>query len=175
MHTLTLCTFLAAYTLWLSAWGIHGDWKPREDIFTVADVLYASGIVMAFLNFTSVFQVNKTLGPLQLSLFRMLNDVWRFLIIFFILYLAFSAGVVKVYSYYHASQIKLREDGDTHYEPHPYSGYASFNPFCFNIYKSRKKQTDRKERFIYEQSTDPQTQKGQLKRQTDRHSQRNSK
>ena len=135
MHTLTLCTFLAAYTLWLSAWGIYGDWKPRKLIFTVSDVLYASAIVMAFLNFTSVFQVNKTLGPLQLSLFRMLKDVWRFLIIFLMLYIAFLAGVVKVYSYYRASQIKLREDGDTSFgAAHPYAEYASFNPL-FNIYK----------------------------------------
>ena len=135
MQTLTVCTFLAGYSLWLSAWGIYGDWKPREDIFTVADVLYASAIVMAFLNFTCVFLVNKTLGPLQLSLYRMLKDVLKFLIIFMMLYIAFTAGVVKVYSYYRASQIKLREDGDTSLgAAHPYAEYASFNPL-FNIYK----------------------------------------
>ena len=130
MHTLTLCTFLASYTLWLGTWGIYGDWKPRKDTFTMADVLYASAIVMTFLNFTYVFQVNKTLGPLQLSLYRMLKDVLKFLIIFLMLYIAFAAGVMKVYSYYHASQTKLREDGDTdHRGTHPYAKYASFSPF----------------------------------------------
>ena len=124
MHTLTLCTCLAPYTLWLSAWGIYGDWKPREDTFTVADVLYASAIVMAFLNFTYLFQVNKTLGPLQLSLYKMLKDELKFLVIFLMLYIAFAAGLMRVYSYYNASQAKLREDGVIdHRGTHQYARY----------------------------------------------------
>ena len=108
MHILTLVTFVVSYMVWLAAWIIYGEWKPRRNPFTVADVLYASGMVMGYFHFTYVFQVNSTLGPLQLSLYRMLKDVLRFLVIFFMLFIAFGAGVVKVYSYYVSSQYKLQ-------------------------------------------------------------------
>lgn len=122
----TLLTFLMAYTVWIVAWAIYGEWQPREKPFIVADVLYASAAVMAFFHLTHYFQVNSTLGPLQLSLYRMLKDVLKFLLIFLMLYIAFATGVVKVYSYYVASQIKLRDHDNSHYqEYHPYAKYVN--------------------------------------------------
>ena len=95
---------------------------PREESFTVADVLYATATVMAFFHFTYVFQISSTLGTLQLSLYRMVKDVLRFLVIFVMLFIAFGAGVVKVYSYYVTSQIKLQEQGNSTYrKDHPYA------------------------------------------------------
>ncbi|XP_022789677.1 short transient receptor potential channel 4-like isoform X3 [Stylophora pistillata] len=123
MHVVTLSTFLVSYSVWLIAWEIYGEWEPRKVIFTVADVLYATATVMEFFHFTYVFQTNSTLGRLQLSLFRMVKDVMRFLLIFIMLFLAFAAGVVKVYAYYVSSQVKLsRELGNSTYaEDHPYA------------------------------------------------------
>ena len=72
--------------------------------------------------FTNILQIDSVLGPLQLSLYKMLKDVWRFLVIFLLLYISFATGMVKVYSYYVASQIDLKAQNMSHYrEDHPYA------------------------------------------------------
>ncbi len=160
MDTVTLFMFLASYVMWIIAWGSYGEWQPRRDPFIVADVLYASACVMAFFHLTHFFQVNSTLGPLQLSLYRMLKDVLKFLVIFLMLYIAFATGVVKVYSYYVASQINLRDHNKSHYqEYHPYAKYVNISTFL-HCDTPVDRQTD--------SQTDRQTQ-NQTDRQTIRH------
>ena len=126
VNTLIVFTFLLSYTLWLSAWGYYREWKPRKSTFIVADTIYATAIVMAFCHLAHVFQVSSVLGPLQLSLYKMLKDVLKFLVVFLLLYIAFATGVAKIYSYYVASQIKLGELNDSRgYKPsHPYAKYV---------------------------------------------------
>ena len=63
-----------------------------------------------------VWQVDSVLGPLQLSLYKMLGDVWKFLLLFLVLHLSFSTGLTKMYSYYVASQVELHRQNMTHYE-----------------------------------------------------------
>jgi len=127
VDTSIVFTFLLSYTVWLSAWGYYGrEWKPRKYAFVVADTIYASATVMAFFHLAHVFQVNSVLGPLQLSLYKMLKDVLKFLAIFLLLYIAFATGVAKIYSYYVASQIKLGElnDSQGYKASHPYGKYV---------------------------------------------------
>lgn len=117
VDTITLLIFCSSYLLWIGAWLACGQvWQPRGDLFIIADVLYAIATVLAYFHVTHFFQVNSTLGPLQLSLYRMLKDVLKFLFIFFMLYIAFASGVVKVYSYYVASQFRMRDLDNSHYE-----------------------------------------------------------
>ena len=129
VDTLIVFTFLLSYTVWLSAWGYYGEWKPRKSAFIVADSIYASATVMAFFHLAHVFQVSSVLGPLQLSLYKMLKAVLKFLAIFLLLYIAFATGVAKIYTYYVASQIKLRELDESHgYKAsHPYGKYVLQN------------------------------------------------
>ena len=88
----------------------------------MADVLYASATVLAFFHLSHAFQVSSTLGPLQLSLYRMLKDVAKFLFIFLMLFIAFATGLIKIYSYYVVSQVKLREEGESQFQDfHPYA------------------------------------------------------
>ena len=126
VDTLVVFAFLLSYTVWLSAWGFYGEWKPRKAAFIVSDVIYASAIVMAFFHLAHILQVNSVLGPLQLSLYKMLKDVLKFMAIFFLLYIAFATGVAKIYTYYVASQIRLQEVNVSHsYKAsHPYSEYV---------------------------------------------------
>ena len=122
VDTLIVFTFLLAYTLWLSAWGYYGEWKPEKIAFIVADGIYASATVVAFFHLAHVFQVSSVLGPLQLSLYKMLKDVLKFLAILLLLYIAFATGVAKIYSYYVASQMKLLEQDKSHHKvSHPYA------------------------------------------------------
>ena len=126
VDTLIVLTFLLSYIVWLSAWGYYGEWEPKKSAFIVADVFYASATVLAFFHLTHVFQINSVLGPLQLSLYKMLKDVLKFLVIFLLLYIAFVTGLAKIYTYYVASQIKLRELDDNHgyNTSHPYATYV---------------------------------------------------
>ena len=126
VDTLIIVTFLTAYAVWLLAWTYyHKNWLPRKSSFVVADVLYASAIVVAYFHLTHIFQVDSVLGTLQLSLYKMLKDVRRFLFIFLLLYISFVTGVVKVYSYYVASQIKLQKMNASYFEEaHPYTTYV---------------------------------------------------
>lgn len=72
-----------------------------------------------------MFQVDSELGPLQLSLYKMLKDVRRFLFIFLLLYFSFATGVVRLYSFYVSSHIELWKQNITNYEPsHPYAKYV---------------------------------------------------
>ena len=126
VDTLIVLTFLLSYAVWLSAWGYYKEWKPRKPAFIVADTIYASATVIAFCHLAHVFQVSSVLGPLQLSLYKMLKAVLKFLAIFLLLYIAFATAVAKIYTYYVASQIKLRELDDNHdYKAsHPYAKYV---------------------------------------------------
>ncbi|KAL9988580.1 hypothetical protein ACROYT_G003039 [Oculina patagonica] len=128
VDALTLITFFVSYVVWCVPWWfIYGEWQPRSNIFIIADVLYASATVMAYFHLAHFFQVNSTLGPLQLSLYRMLKDVLKFLLVFFMLYFAFASGVVKVYSYYVAAQIKIGDQNNSsHYQDsHPYAEHEN--------------------------------------------------
>ncbi|XP_068730693.1 short transient receptor potential channel 7-like [Montipora capricornis] len=113
-----------------ATWGISyayfgGQWKP-ENCIHPSDVLFSSGIILAFFRLTHIFQVDSVLGPLQLSLYRMLSDVWKFLLLFILLYVAFVTGLTKMYAYYVASQIKLEQRNMTHYEKwHPYASHVN--------------------------------------------------
>ena len=60
-----------------------------------------------------VWQVDSVLGPLQLSLYKMLGDVWEFLLLFLVLHLSFATGLAKMYSYYVASQLELHRQNMT--------------------------------------------------------------
>lgn len=82
VDTVIILTFMVAYVLWLVAWRVYGEWKPEKKSFIVADAIYASASVIAYFHLAHFFQVNSTLGPLQLSLYKMLRDVLKFLAIF---------------------------------------------------------------------------------------------
>ena len=139
VDTLIIVTFLASYAVWLLSWFYYGKWKPRKAAFIVADVLYASATVIAYFHLTHIFQVDSVLGPLQLSLYKMLKDVRRFFVIFLLLYVSFVNGIVKVYSYYIASQIELRRRNITNYEEsHSYAKYVKFYRQCSMFHRFLK-------------------------------------
>ena len=62
VDALIVITFLLSYTVWLSAWGYYGEWKPRKSAFIVADAIYASASVMAFFPPSSRFPDQFSVG-----------------------------------------------------------------------------------------------------------------
>jgi len=57
------------------------DWGP-EDPEIVSDVLFAVANVMSIARTTYLMPAFEVLGPLQISLGRMLGDITRFLVLF---------------------------------------------------------------------------------------------
>ena len=57
------------------------DWRP-EDPEIVSDVLFAVANVMSIARTTYMMPAFEVLGPLQISLGRMLGDITRFLVLF---------------------------------------------------------------------------------------------
>ncbi|XP_067017229.1 short transient receptor potential channel 5-like isoform X1 [Acropora muricata] len=120
VDSLIILAFVVSYVIWYSG----NKWNPENVTFVVADVIFSSAIVMSFFHLTHIFQVNSVLGPLQLSLYRMLNDVFHFLLLFLVLYLSFATGLAKIYRYYVASQLELKKRNETHHEEtHPYTSH----------------------------------------------------
>ena len=69
----------------------------------LSNAFFAFGMVLAFFHISNSFQVNSMLGPLQLSLVKMVRDIVKFLFLFLLLFLAFAWAERKVYSgYVHA-------------------------------------------------------------------------
>ena len=125
--------FPLAYIVCFTARIYFKQWKPRETAFIAADAIYSTASVLAYFHLAHIFQVNSVLGPLQLSLYRMLKDVLKFLAIFFLLYIAFATGVINTYSYYVVSQKQLKEDGDPdQYPAVPRYGKYVYNPMSSN-------------------------------------------
>lgn len=58
----------------------------------IAEGIYCLATIMAFLKLLYICQLDYHLGPLQLSLVKMIKDVLKFIILFTIIILAFSAG-----------------------------------------------------------------------------------
>ncbi|XP_074629600.1 short transient receptor potential channel 4-like [Acropora palmata] len=125
VDSLIIVAFVASYVIWFSAmWYSGNKWEPENVAFLIADVIFSSAVVMSFFHLTHIFQVDSVLGPLQLSLYRMLNDVFEFLLLFLVLYISFATGLSKIYGYYIASQLELKKRNETHHEEtHPYTSH----------------------------------------------------
>ncbi|KAM9801697.1 short transient receptor potential channel 4b [Neosynchiropus ocellatus] len=66
----------------------------------VAEALFSIANIFSSLRLISLFTSNSHLGPLQISLGRMLLDILKFLFIYCLVLLAFANGLNQLYFYY---------------------------------------------------------------------------
>ncbi|XP_033109678.1 short transient receptor potential channel 3-like [Anneissia japonica] len=83
-------------------------WDPQDPVF-LAEGLYALANVISFTRVTEVLAASEFLGPLQISLGRMLGDILRFGIVFGLVLVAFLCAMYNLYWYYPISGISGRE------------------------------------------------------------------
>uniref|UniRef100_A0A8B9GZY6 Transient receptor potential cation channel, subfamily C, member 5a n=1 Tax=Astyanax mexicanus TaxID=7994 RepID=A0A8B9GZY6_ASTMX len=79
--------------------------RPREEWemwhpTLMAEALFAIANIFSSLRLISLFTANSHLGPLQISLGRMLLDILKFLFIYCLVLLAFANGLNQLYFYY---------------------------------------------------------------------------
>ncbi|CAL1573487.1 unnamed protein product [Knipowitschia caucasica] len=74
-------------------------WVP-SDPQLVSEGLYAVAVVLSFSRIAYILPANESFGPLQISLGRTVKDIFKFMVIFLLVFLAFMIGMFNLYSYY---------------------------------------------------------------------------
>ncbi|XP_041849779.1 short transient receptor potential channel 4b [Melanotaenia boesemani] len=97
--------YLATISLKIVAYVKYHGYKSRESWGSwhptlVAEALFAIANIFSSLRLISLFTANSHLGPLQISLGRMLLDILKFLFIYCLVLLAFANGLNQLYYYY---------------------------------------------------------------------------
>uniref|UniRef100_A0A3Q1B065 Transient receptor ion channel domain-containing protein n=1 Tax=Amphiprion ocellaris TaxID=80972 RepID=A0A3Q1B065_AMPOC len=77
----------------------RGTWEMWHPTL-VAEALFAIANIFSSLRLICLFTANSHLGPLQISLGRMLLDILKFLFIYCLVLLAFANGLNQLYFYY---------------------------------------------------------------------------
>ncbi|XP_075887534.1 short transient receptor potential channel 6a [Nelusetta ayraudi] len=75
------------------------SWLP-SDPQLVSEGLYAVAVVLSFSRIAYILPANESFGPLQISLGRTVKDIFKFMVIFILVFLAFMIGMFNLYSYY---------------------------------------------------------------------------
>ncbi|XP_013869614.1 short transient receptor potential channel 4b [Austrofundulus limnaeus] len=98
--------YIATISLKIVAFIKFRGYKSRDDWemwhpTLMAEALFAIANIFSSLRLISLFTANSHLGPLQISLGRMLLDILKFLFIYCLVLLAFANGINQLYYYYY--------------------------------------------------------------------------
>ncbi|XP_027014425.1 short transient receptor potential channel 7-like [Tachysurus fulvidraco] len=74
-------------------------WLP-SDPQIISEGLYSIAVVLSFSRIAYILPANESFGPLQISLGRTVKDIFKFMVIFIMVFLAFMIGMFNLYSYY---------------------------------------------------------------------------
>uniref|UniRef100_A0A4W5QTA0 Transient receptor potential cation channel, subfamily C, member 7a n=1 Tax=Hucho hucho TaxID=62062 RepID=A0A4W5QTA0_9TELE len=74
-------------------------WLP-SDPQLISEGLYSIAVVLSFSRIAYILPANESFGPLQISLGRTVKDIFKFMVIFIMVFLAFMIGMFNLYSYY---------------------------------------------------------------------------
>ncbi len=100
-----------------SKWGAYDPVLVSESLFAIANIF-------ATLKLVYVFTVSPQLGPLQISLGRMLNDIMKFFCVYILVLIAFAFGLNQLYWFYarersnscHGVRFSLSDEGKDIYD-----------------------------------------------------------
>ncbi|XP_054649216.1 short transient receptor potential channel 4-like [Dunckerocampus dactyliophorus] len=101
--------YLATISLKIVAYAKYSGHKPRGSWemwhpTLIAESLFAIANIFSSLRLICLFTANSHLGPLQISLGRMLLDILKFLFIYCLVLLAFANGLNQLYFYYETDE-----------------------------------------------------------------------
>ncbi|CAH1795209.1 unnamed protein product [Owenia fusiformis] len=86
------------------------DWRA-DDPEIVSDILFAIANVISIARTTYLMPAFEVLGPLQISLGRMIGDITRFMVLFFLVLFAFMVGLHNLYWYYGSQTYQMTIKG----------------------------------------------------------------
>uniref|UniRef100_A0A8C1DXS0 Transient receptor potential cation channel, subfamily C, member 3 n=1 Tax=Cyprinus carpio carpio TaxID=630221 RepID=A0A8C1DXS0_CYPCA len=79
-------------------------WLP-SDPQLISEGLYAIAVVLSFSRIAYILPANESFGPLQISLGRTVKDIFKFMVLFIMVFLAFMIGMFILYSYYLGAKV----------------------------------------------------------------------
>ncbi|XP_039225703.1 short transient receptor potential channel 2-like [Crotalus tigris] len=79
------------------------DWHTEDPQF-MAEVLFAVTSMLSFTRLAYILPAHETLGTLQISIGKMIDDMIRFMFIMMIILTAFLCGMNNIYVYYQQSK-----------------------------------------------------------------------
>ncbi|XP_036096444.1 short transient receptor potential channel 3 isoform X3 [Molossus molossus] len=79
-------------------------WLP-SDPQIISEGLYAIAVVLSFSRIAYILPANESFGPLQISLGRTVKDIFKFMVLFIMVFLAFMIGMFILYSYYRGAKV----------------------------------------------------------------------
>lgn len=75
------------------------DWKAFDPNL-IAEAMFAAANIFSSLKLIYIFTVNPHLGPLQISLGRMVLDIMKFGVLYVLVLFSFACGLNHLYWYY---------------------------------------------------------------------------
>ena len=81
---------------------------PWYHPYLLGESLYAIATVMAFCRLLQWCQLSKIIGPLGISMNKMTGDIFRFMAILVIVFVAFVAGINSIYKNYKGNVVLVR-------------------------------------------------------------------
>ncbi|QQP53307.1 Uncharacterized protein FKW44_005745, partial [Caligus rogercresseyi] len=80
-------------------------WIPREEwhVFSpmlLAEGLFGAGMISSYLKIIQIFSINPYLGPLQVSLGKMIIDIAKWLVLYILVLFSFGCGLNQLLWYY---------------------------------------------------------------------------
>ncbi|KAM9170126.1 short transient receptor potential channel 6 isoform 2-T3 [Pangshura tecta] len=79
------------------------NWDPFDPQI-ISEGLYAIAVVLSFSRIAYILPANESFGPLQISLGRTVKDIFKFMVIFIMVFVAFMIGMFNLYSYYRGAK-----------------------------------------------------------------------
>ncbi|GIY17362.1 transient receptor potential protein [Caerostris darwini] len=83
----------------LNAYTPREDWDPYDPML-ISEGIFGAANIFSFLKMVHIFSVNPHLGPLQISLGRMVFDIIKFFFIYSLVLFAFGCGMNQLLWYY---------------------------------------------------------------------------
>uniref|UniRef100_A0A8C7FX33 Transient receptor potential cation channel, subfamily C, member 4a n=1 Tax=Oncorhynchus kisutch TaxID=8019 RepID=A0A8C7FX33_ONCKI len=105
MNSLYLATISLKFVAYVkySGFRARNEWQMWHPTL-VAEAVFAIANIFSSIRLISLFTANSHLGPLQISLGRMLLDILKFLFIYCLVLLAFANGLNQLYFYYETDE-----------------------------------------------------------------------
>ncbi len=80
-------------------------WYPREewhpfDPMLLSEGLFGAGMISSYLKLIHIFSINPYLGPLQVSLGKMIIDIGKWLVLYMLVLFSFGCGLNNLLWYY---------------------------------------------------------------------------
>ncbi|TRY91328.1 hypothetical protein DNTS_030137, partial [Danionella cerebrum] len=105
MLSIFIAAFTARFFAFLQAMKAQEYVDEKIHVSDLSLGLYAIAVVLSFSRIAYILPANESFGPLQISLGRTVKDIFKFMVLFIMVFLAFMIGMFILYSYYLGAKV----------------------------------------------------------------------